>query len=231
MSIWNRNNDPHNSEELMIAEYYRRVDEVEELRQELKGEQDARDQERIELYDLLDESDAKYTELEKRLQDVIDKSTGVLDLCTPTVAYYLDVCSSYAIKHYAEEHEVDIVDEEYGDIQVLENLIALDDEILWEFATNTVAQYSSTFIKCEKREFPYVLQITWMQDKPLKMLYDPYYQKDRLYTYSTEVRDNTWIVAEDLSKIKPYALKKLRGLFEEAMHQLRVEHEKPIDEN
>ena len=149
-----------------------------------------------------------------------------------TVAAMLSDMSANALQQLNfEEHEVDIVDEEYGDIQVLENLIALDDEILWEFATNTVAQYSSTFIKCEKREFPYVLQITWMQDKPLKMLYDPYYQKDRLYTYSTEVRDNTWIVAEDLSKIKPYALKKLRGLFEEAMHQLRVEHEKPIDEN
>ena len=181
--MFDRTKDPNNLEELMIAEYYRRVDDYENLQAKYEIDKLAAAADYNELMDLLKAEEAKSA----RLQSIIDKDEGVVDLHEPILLYRSKIAGEYYFKDWLESHA-----EDEGPDEGIEAYIAAinknDDACIEWFEEHGKRSYSK-LIKIEKKTFKYTLQIPGYDT----MAYDPQYSSVQLLTITSQYADDRWV--------------------------------------
>ena len=180
--MWNRTNDPHNSEELMIAEYYRRVDENKGLVALLETTKAQADQTQEELLELL----RKEEEKNKHLQSVLDKEEGIVDLHAPIILYKANVASSYYFKDWLNKHAND-VGAGAGLNGFIAALEAEDKECIKWFKDLEISY--THLVTVSKHEFRFTIQIPYFGT----FAYDPEYNRTSLFEIKETFSDGQWV--------------------------------------
>lgn len=240
MSLWSRDKDPHTTEELMIAEYYRQLDNNEKLTKELEEERIAHEQEVEALNDKVLEKE----ETISNLQTVLNQNKGVVDLHEEVTARYVDILSDYyiddivdypecwpssgpAIKKDEEESEDDsCLDPK---LAVLKEIYNMEDAALWEYATNCKFSYHEPLIEYKVHTFKHLLQVPYNDDLH-RRLFDPAVHKNNLYAYNTKPEERQWTVCDE-EAIKKFTLPRLRSKLSKTYSKLYDKLNKKDQEN
>lgn len=185
--MWNRQTNPRNAEELMIAEYYRRLDEVKNLEAKLQAAT-------IEYAQDLQKHEEYEAQLEKELQiagEAIKQTDGVLDLHTPMQAYNIEVNADYYLRGYVEDQ----YDSKEEQLAFLQELKQKTDEELLNWATTEIVRYSEPCITTKQHMFPYCIQVPYLPE-PRKYLYDVMFSSETLYLYREDPCLGRWVCCE-----------------------------------
>jgi len=239
MSLWSRDKDPHTTEELMIAEYYRQLDNNEKLTTKLEEEQIAHEQEVEALNDKVLEKEETISNLQK----VISQSTGVVDLHEEVTACYADILSDYYIDDIVDYPEcwpssgpaIEKDDEPQPDSELDPKLAALkeiynmSDEDLWEYAIHCKFSYHDHLIEYKEHAFKHLLQVPYNDDVHRK-LFDPAVHKYNMYAYNTKPEEKQWTVCDKETMIK-YIVPRLRSRISKAYTKLYDKLNKKDQEN
>ena len=207
--MWHRKNDPHNAEELMISEYYRRLDELKEISTALEIEKTIHSRDIQQTEEVIAELRTKIAEL----KNVIKQTDGVIDLHTPVKAYFLEVPAQYYLEGYLKSNFETIEEKR----KFISEKQALNDVQLYNWASTTVLKYGDYGIKIKEFEFKHCIQVPFYPE-PLKFLIDPQLSRSNLYEYIDKPHYNKWVVCplDDLKKIAVKAFREhLSGVFED----------------
>ena len=217
--MFNRNVDPNNLEELMIAEYTGLKDELKEEKAAHELTKQQADAQYTEIMELLEEAEEK----NRTLTSIIMKDEGVVDLHAPILLYKSDIASDYYFKDWLNDHATDEGDDSGIDAYI--NAINSNDEdcIKW------FEEHSKSYHKMVERRkhiFKFTLQV------PLLGIfaYDPEYNKTSLFVPNTTYADNSW-VDMPLETFNKNVAKKVREIANRALKEYTAEQEaKDTDE-
>ncbi len=181
--MFDRTKDPNNLEELMIAEYYRRVDEYKDLYTKYEEDKLAAVANYDELMDLLKAEEAKSA----HLQSIIDKDDGVVDLHEPILLYKSNVAGEYYFKDWLQDHADDKGENEGLDAY-LAALGNSDKACIKWFKEHGNRSYSK-LVSTEKRIFKITLKVPVFGI----LAYDPEYNKTQLIVPERVYADERWV--------------------------------------
>ena len=224
MSRWfNRKKDPHNTEELMISEYQRLIqdaynyqDKIEALHMQLER------QEVLHTAALLDKENT-IQQLNDKLNKIISDESGVVDLHEPTELWRITMADVYDLKNY------DILGDSYEERLKTANKL-MDMHSNERFINNAEScndRYHKLLV-IEKRTFPYTLSIN-TGSQILKMYYDPEESVDRLIKPKTVPACSSWFLAPYDACVK-FATIELRRRLNEAISLLEAKLKEEANE-
>lgn len=181
--MFDRRKDPNNIEELMIAEYHRRIEENDSLVKELNNVRKAADDMYAELMGLLRDEENRSA----HLQSIIDKDEGVVDLQEPILLYKSSVAGKYYYKDWLQDHADDEGEDEGLDAYITALGSSDEDCIKWfkEHGSRSYSKLAST----EKRVFKITLKVPVFG----VLAYDPEYSKTQLIVPEKNYADERWV--------------------------------------
>lgn len=181
--MFDRTKDPNNLEELMIAEYYRRVEDYENLQAKYEEDKLAAAADYDELMGLLKAEEAKSA----HLQSIIDKDEGVVDLHKPILLYKSNVASEYYYKDWLQDHADDKGEGEGLDAYIA--ALGSSDEACIKWFNEHGNRSYSRLVSTEKRTFKITLNVPVFG----VLAYDPEYNKTQLIVPEKVYVDEHWV--------------------------------------
>lgn len=215
--MFNRKKDPHNAEELMIAEYLRLQDDLERIREELKDEQAYSASLEKQLRDNEDAFKATNAKREARLKEVEEQSTGIIDLHTTQKICKVSLWTAYRYKDWAK----DVTKDKAEQVTELRKLLSLSDYVLGNRLAEMRVSYYGCAIDIDEVTVRYVLSMPW-QDGRKTILYCPQRSEKEFILPLKNPQDDRWTTASR-TECMTWAVKEARSRITEAADSLAGE--------
>lgn len=161
------------------------------------------------------EHEQECKELQDRLDEIMKRTTGIVDLHKPTVIRKVSCWVQSTIRSWLQDNTQN--DQEA--LQFGQRMMGYSDELLYQFASEKMTKsYYSNGIELEERKCAFTLSVPSETGRAI-MVYAPNYSRETLIPMRKDVEESAWTTASE-KECKDYIIKVFKARLVKAVDYL-----------